>query len=210
LKIKEQGNLNSDLKNTTESEFKPTKNMKSNDITKILLLGGAILCEILVLVYFLFFKTKDEIVITEVKKDTSTSNSDKFKSRELELKEKELELKERELVQQKEISDKLLKEKNRTSNNSNNGSSGYSPGIFPQASDRYLSNSDVYALSQWDLKIMRNEIFARHGYIFQTDEMRDYFSNKSWYNPRFYDVNNMLSKIEKENVALIKNMNAEI
>ena len=204
MKIKENGNPNSETNNNSESEFNPQNNMKSNDITKILLLGGAILCAVLILVYFLFFKNKDEVVITEVKKDTSSTNSDKFKSKELELKEKELELKERELVQQKEISDKLLKEKNRTSNNSNNGSSGYSPGIFPQASDRYLSNSDVYALSQWDLKIMRNEIFARHGYIFQTDEMRDYFSRKSWYDPKYYDVNNMLSNLEKENVALIK------
>lgn len=163
------------------------------------------MCVILILVYFLFFKNNEEVVITEVKKDTSLTNSDKLKSKELDLKEKELELKERELEQQKEITDKLLKEKNRVTNNSNNNSStDYNPGNFPQASEKYLTYSDVNDLSQWDLKIMRNEIFARHGFIFQTDEMRNYFSNKNWYNPRFYDVNNMLFKIEKENISLIK------
>jgi len=205
MKIKEQGNTISEENKNSDTDFKSTNNLKSNDVTKILLLGGAILCTVLILVYFLFFKNNNEVLITEVNKDTSLTNSDKFKSKELELKEKELELKERELEQQKELSDKLLAEKDRVTNNNNSYStSGYVHGAFPQASERYLIYSDVNGLSQWDLKIMRNEIFARHGYIFQTDEMRNYFSNKSWYNPRFYDVNNMLSKIEKENIALIK------
>jgi len=205
MKIEDQGNRNSEENNNLENEFIPQVKKRSNEITKIVLFVGVILCAILILVYFLFFKNKEEIVITEVKKDTSLTNSDKLKSKELDLKEKELELKERELEQQKEITDKLLKEKNRTLNNSNsNSSTGYNLGNFPQASERYLTYSDVNDLSQWDLKIMRNEIFARHGFIFQTDEMRIYFSNKNWYNPRFYDVNNMLSKIEKENISLIK------
>jgi len=205
MKIEDQENLNSKINNNPENEYKPQIKKRSTEITKIVLLVGVILCVILILVYFLFFKNKEEVVITEVKKDTSLTNSDKLKSKELDLKEKELELKERELEQQKEITDKLLKEKNRVTNNSNNNSStDYNLGNFPQASEKYLTYSDVNDLSQWDLKIMRNEIFARHGYIFQTDEMRDYFSNKSWYNPRYYDVNNMLSNIEKENVALIK------
>jgi len=204
MKIKVQGYPNPEVNDKSKNEFDPQKNIKSNDVTKILLLGGAILCGILILVYFLFFNNKDKSAINESNKDTSEANSDKFKSKELELKEKELELKERELQQQKEISDKLLNEKSGSQSNSNYNSSGNYPGIFPQASEKYLSNSDLYDLSQWDLKIMRNEIFARHGFIFQTDEMRNYFSNMNWYNPRFYDVNNMLSKIEKENISLIK------
>lgn len=83
------------------------------------------------------------------------------------------------------MTDKLLTNKNQASTqNKSSTTSGAYNGIFPQASSRYLMTDEIYGLSKWDLKIMRNEIFARHGYIFQTDEMRNYFSGKSWYYPR--------------------------
>ena len=75
---------------------------------------------------------------------------------------------------------------------------------FPQASERILSASDLSTLSKYDLKIMRNEIFARHGYIFTTNDMKNYFQSQSWYTPRYSNVNSMLTSIEKENIALIK------
>ena len=78
------------------------------------------------------------------------------------------------------------------------------PGRFPQASERLLTASDLQYLSKEDLKIMRNEIFARHGYIFQTQDMKTYFQNQSWYTPQFRDVTAKLSNIEKKNVDLIK------
>jgi len=78
------------------------------------------------------------------------------------------------------------------------------PGIFPQASQRLLTSSELNGMSKHDLKIMRNEIFARHGYIFKTSEMKSYFSSQSWYHGRYEDVSSMLSDIEHKNVALIK------
>jgi hypothetical protein len=78
------------------------------------------------------------------------------------------------------------------------------PGKFPQGSTRYLNAEDVLKLSKYELKIMRNEIFARHGYIFKTEEMKQYFQNQLWYKPRYSDVNDFLSKIEKVNISLIK------
>ena len=78
------------------------------------------------------------------------------------------------------------------------------PGRFPQASERLLTVSDLQNLSKNDLKIMRNEIFARHGYIFQTDEMKTYFKYQDWYRPRYSDVNSMLTSIEQKNIELIK------
>ena len=77
-------------------------------------------------------------------------------------------------------------------------------GKFPEASTRYLSASDLSGLSLYDLKIMRNEIFARHGYIFKTDDMRNHFESQSWYSGRYSNVENMLSDIEKSNVNFIK------
>lgn len=77
-------------------------------------------------------------------------------------------------------------------------------GKFPEASERYLDDGDLSGMSQYDLKIMRNEIFARHGYIFKTDEMRSHFESQSWYTARYSNVDGMLSGIEKSNINLIK------
>ncbi|WP_241428102.1 YARHG domain-containing protein [Clostridium sp. DJ247] len=34
-------------------------------------------------------------------------------------------------------------------------------------------------LSKEELALVRNEIFARHGYVFQTDPYKSYFNGKS-------------------------------
>ncbi len=77
-------------------------------------------------------------------------------------------------------------------------------GRFPEASLKLLTPSDLSNLSKEDLKIMRNEIYARHGRIFQTDEMREYFSRQSWYRPQYINVDDLLSSLEKSNVVFIK------
>ncbi|GLV65232.1 hypothetical protein Bmyc01_39010 [Bacillus mycoides] len=53
------------------------------------------------------------------------------------------------------------------------------------------------------MKIARNEIYARHGHIFQTKDMQAYFSKQSWYreNPYFTGT---LTSVESYNVELIK------
>jgi hypothetical protein len=78
------------------------------------------------------------------------------------------------------------------------------PGMFPQASMRLLTSSDLNEMSKQDLKIMRNEIFARHGYIFKTSDMKSYFATQSWYQGQYDNVNSLLSNIEQQNIALIK------
>lgn len=77
-------------------------------------------------------------------------------------------------------------------------------GRFPFATTRLLEISDLSGLGNKDLKIMRNEIYARHGYIFKTPEMKEYFAAQSWYHGQYADVSSMLSAIEQRNVALIK------
>lgn len=77
-------------------------------------------------------------------------------------------------------------------------------GVYPEGSTRLLRQSDMEGLTSWDLKIMRNEIFARYGYIFRTQDMMDYFSQQSWYTPRYDNVTSLLSAIEKKNIDFIK------
>ena len=80
----------------------------------------------------------------------------------------------------------------------------FPPGLYPLASLRYLTPSDLYGMSKWELKIMRNEILARHGYIFKTSAMINYFSRQSWYRPEYVDVSSMMTPMEWQNIALIK------
>lgn len=78
------------------------------------------------------------------------------------------------------------------------------PGIYPEASNRLLQYADIKGLNNWDLKVMRNEIFARHGYIFKTAEMIDYFSQQSWYEPIYDNVDELLTVVERKNISFIK------
>ena len=56
---------------------------------------------------------------------------------------------------------------------------------------------------------MRNEIFARHGYLFEAGEMKDYFTKQAWYQARSTDVGSWLSPIEQANIQRIKEQEHE-
>jgi hypothetical protein len=70
--------------------------------------------------------------------------------------------------------------------------------------NRLLNANDLTGLSNAELRIMRNEIYARHGYIFQSKDLRDYFSKKSWYIPLHRDVSDKLTDIEIKNINFLK------
>ncbi|NRR92967.1 YARHG domain-containing protein [Winogradskyella undariae] len=79
-------------------------------------------------------------------------------------------------------------------------------GLYPFTSHRLLTLSELRnkKYSENNLKIMRNEIFARHGYIFMSDsEMDHYFRKQNWYKPMHKEVITLLSKVEKNNIDLI-------
>ena len=76
------------------------------------------------------------------------------------------------------------------------------PGLYPHTSQRKIAESELYGMTARELKIMRNEIYARHGYIFQTRDMKEYFAAQNWYQPISSNVT--LSQIEQRNVATIK------
>lgn len=75
---------------------------------------------------------------------------------------------------------------------------------YKLASKRILTSSDFVNLNKYELKIMRNEIYARYGYIFKTEDMKAYFESQPWYTPKYNDVTFFLTEIEKRNIELIK------
>ena len=76
--------------------------------------------------------------------------------------------------------------------------------LLPHSSNRLITKSELRHYSRSELRFVRNEIFARHGYIFSSQDLNRYFSSKSWYRPITKQVN--LSEIESANVKLIKSL----
>ena len=75
--------------------------------------------------------------------------------------------------------------------------------ILPNSDYIYLTDSDLAGLSKSELKLARNEIYARHGYIFDTQYLQDYFNSRSWYRPN-PSFDGTVSTIEESNANLIK------
>ncbi len=91
------------------------------------------------------------------------------------------------------------------------GNADYHAGeyILPNSNTAYLTRSDLYGLNENQLRLARNEIYARHGRKFKTKEIQDYFNSKSWYvgtvaSDAFND--SCLNNYEKENIRLIQSM----
>jgi hypothetical protein len=77
-------------------------------------------------------------------------------------------------------------------------------GQYPQSSTKDLKEADVENLRPADLRIMRNEIYARHGYGFKLADMRAHFEKQDWYMAISQDISENLTAREKKNAALIK------
>lgn len=87
---------------------------------------------------------------------------------------------------------------------------GMVPGLYPETSTNKLDPDSLYKFSELDLEIMRNEIFARHGYKFNSSKWANYFGSLSWYFPNYINVDTMLNELEKENVIKIKSVEKAI
>ncbi len=79
--------------------------------------------------------------------------------------------------------------------------------VIPASSSRRLTESDFAGLSNRQLELARNEIYARHGRKFHSQDLQEYFNSKSWYRGRYEPEEfseTLLSEIEKYNIELIK------
>lgn len=78
--------------------------------------------------------------------------------------------------------------------------------IFKDSDKNYLTEEDVRGLSKDQLALARNEIFARHGYVFSEDKFKSYFTGKSWYvpNPSYDGSDSSLNQYEIANYQVIK------
>jgi len=71
------------------------------------------------------------------------------------------------------------------------------------SSRQRLTEKDVKNLRKLDLQILRNTIFARHGYTFKSRGVRQFFDQVDWYIPVSDNIEADLSQVEKDNIALL-------
>lgn len=57
---------------------------------------------------------------------------------------------------------------------------------------------------------MRNEIFARHGYRFHSNDLKTHFEAQAWYKPCCADVTEQLTELEKKNITFIKQVESQM
>ncbi len=78
--------------------------------------------------------------------------------------------------------------------------------ILPDSNDRLLTDADIGSLTAQQVNYAKNEIYARHGRRFRSQELQNYFDSKSWYtgtvDPDSFSES-LLSDIEKKNVELL-------
>ncbi len=88
--------------------------------------------------------------------------------------------------------------------------------IFPGISSHYIDVSELYNYDLDQLRLIRNEIFALHGRMFNSQDLMDYFSQKSWYVPTYapedFDANMFayLNDYEAANLQVIMDYEAQL
>lgn len=93
-----------------------------------------------------------------------------------------------------------------SSNTNTNNNGGF---IFPNSDSSYLSNAQVSALSDNDLQLAINEIYARRGRIFKDAGLNAYFNSQSWYEGKYtaeeFEKNVKFNTYEQKNLQLLIN-----
>jgi hypothetical protein len=82
--------------------------------------------------------------------------------------------------------------------------------VIADSDTRVISKSELTGLTPWQLKVARNEIYARHGREFVHKDLQCYFATKSWYSANAAFTESDLGATENKNVATIQAYESEI
>ena len=92
------------------------------------------------------------------------------------------------------------------------GKKGY---VIAGSDTELLSKDSLKNISDEDLRLAINEIYARHGRKFKSADLQKFFDNKSWYTPKYepdeFDKkqNEILNDIEKKNLKILTEIRSE-
>ena len=79
-------------------------------------------------------------------------------------------------------------------------------GLLPESSQKLLTEEDIAGMSDDDIQLAINTIYARHGYRFKDSQLLEYFKGFDWYQPSesdMEDVKDTFSDIEEKNVDFL-------
>lgn len=84
-----------------------------------------------------------------------------------------------------------------------------SPGGYEDMEYGYLSDIEMdlgtlLGCTKEELRMMRNAIFAHHGFVFKSADLKEHFEKEDWYKPNPSFSEKEFNKIEKKNLELIK------
>ena len=78
--------------------------------------------------------------------------------------------------------------------------------ILEDSDIRYVTEDEVASLSPEEIRLAKNEIYARHGRIFDSEDLQEYFESQSWYYgeiaPEDFDES-VLNEYERANIDLL-------
>ena len=77
------------------------------------------------------------------------------------------------------------------------------PGDMELFANRLMSEQMLHGLSLYELRLLRNEVYARHGRQFQAPWLSQYFLSQPWYQPDENFKDEQLSGSDKTNVETI-------
>lgn len=70
--------------------------------------------------------------------------------------------------------------------------------------DFRLTDLQVALLDGRELALLRNAVYARHGRVFVSDDIREHFQSFEWYRPLHEDVSHELTETDLWNIRLIR------
>lgn len=75
--------------------------------------------------------------------------------------------------------------------------------VLPDSNSRILEASGLSGMTKDQLRIARNEIYARYGWLFEDQELQSYFNTTAWYVPAENVDDSILSDVERANKDVI-------
>lgn len=198
------GSLNSEFRETMQPEQR--ENQKPKKKVSVGYIAGTIALSVCIIVGIVFLvtqalqlknsmdkskssKNKTEIVKGSDKEDSGKENSTKAQDNQTSKADEEDKV---EINPKNSGTDSAVKNTEEQKNIANGTEHGTQevtlPNqdyILPESNSRYYSETEIGSLSEHDLFIARNEIYARHGRMFDNEELKNYFATKSWYVPQY-------------------------
>ena len=75
--------------------------------------------------------------------------------------------------------------------------------IFPDSDVRRITDGELKNMELFQLNLAKNEIYARHGYVFKNILLKYYFSNREWYYEDTDFNGELNTEVEKANMERI-------